>query len=111
MAKDMNIQMTEFNGTDFDNLFPVGVSKYITITLTSNGWSGLTQTVSAPGVLADETKQAIISIPAIVNQADYNSAGIICTNQGANSLTYTAQKKPSTNLTVYVVLLNVGTID
>lgn len=76
----------------------------VTITLTTSGWSSNTQTVTVSGVSATETAQLITPTPAIASQSAYYEAGIMCTNQGTNSLTFTCQTVPTSNLTVYVVI-------
>lgn len=76
----------------------------VTVTLTTSGWSSNTQTVTVSGVVASETAQLITPTPAIASQSAYYEAGIMCTNQGANSLTFTCQTVPTSNLTVYVVI-------
>lgn len=76
----------------------------VAITLTTSGWSSNTQTVTVPGVVASETAQLITPTPAIASQSAYYEAGIMCTNQGTNSLTFTCQTVPTSNLTVYVVI-------
>lgn len=81
--------------------------KYRTVTLTAAGWSSNTQTVTVSGVLADETAQLIQPMPASASQAAYYAAGILCTNQAANSLTLTCQTVPTEDLTVYVVIQEV----
>lgn len=81
--------------------------KYKQITLLASGWSSNTQTVTVSGVSADETAQLIQPAPAVASQAAYYAAGILCTNQAANSLTFTCQTVPTSNLTVYVVIQEV----
>lgn len=89
----------------------------VTVTLTADGWTntmapvepggeilGHQQTVTVSGVSATETAQLITPTPAIASQSAYYEAGIMCTGQGANSLTFTCQTVPSSNLTVYVVI-------
>lgn len=76
----------------------------VAITLTTSGWSSNTQTVTVSGVSATETAQLITPTPAIASQSAYYEAGIMCTGQGANSLTFTCQTVPTSNLTVYVVI-------
>lgn len=76
----------------------------VTVTLTASGWSSNTQTVTVSGVSATETAQLITPTPAIASQSAYYEAGIMCTNQGTNSLTFTCQTVPTSNLTVYVVI-------
>lgn len=75
-----------------------------TITLTAAGWSNNDQTVPVPGVSASETAQLITPTPAIASQFAYHEAGIMCTWQDANSLTFTCRTVPASNLTVYVVI-------
>ena len=76
----------------------------VAITLTASGWSSNTQTVTVSGVSATETAQLITPTPAIASQSAYYEAGIMCTGQAANSLTFTCQTVPTSNLTVYVVI-------
>ena len=77
------------------------------ITLVTSAWSSNSQTITVPGVLADETKQLIQPVPAIASQAAYLAAGILCTGQAANNLTFTCQTVPEADLTVYVVITDV----
>ncbi len=75
------------------------------VTLFASGWNNGTQTVSVPGVLADETAQLITPVPALASQEAYYDAGIIGSGQAANSLTFTARNStPTSNLTVYVII-------
>lgn len=76
----------------------------VTITLSASSWSSNTQTVTVSGVVAAETAQLITPTPAIASQSAYYEAGIMCTGQAANSLTFTCQTVPTSNLTVYVVI-------
>lgn len=95
--------------SDFNALLANGGTKpkYKQITLLASGWSSNSQTVTVNGVLADETAQLIQPAPAVASQAAYYAAGILCTNQAANSLTFTCQTVPTSNLTVYVVIQEV----
>ena len=77
------------------------------VTLLASAWAGNSQTITVPGVLADETKQLIQPVPAIASQAAYLAAGILCTGQAANNLTFTCQTVPEADLTVYVVITDV----
>ena len=80
----------------------------VTITLSASSWSSNTQTVTVSGVSATETAQLITPTPAIASQSAYYEAGIMCTNQGTYSLTFTCQTVPTSNLTVYVVIQPLG---
>lgn len=81
---------------------------YNSFTLTTSGWSSNTQTVTVPGVSASETAQLITPVPKNTAQSAYYEAGIMCTGQAANSLTFTCQTVPTSNLTVYVVIQPLG---
>ena len=70
--------------------------------LTVAGWSNNTQTVTVTGVTATNT---VFVSPAPASASDYASAGIICTAQGTDSLTFVCQTTPTNNLTVNVVIL------
>ena len=79
-----------------------------TVTLYSSGWSSNSQTVTVNGVLADETKQLIQPMPAVASQVAYMSAGIYCSGQAANSLTFTCSETPTEDITLYIVITEVG---
>ena len=81
----------------------------VIIMLSSSAWDSTdkTQTVTATGVLADETVQLIIPTPSIASQGVYYNAGIICTGQAANSLTFKANTVPIDNIMVYVIIQEV----
>lgn len=84
----------------------------VSVTLTTAGWAGsaapYSQTVSVSGILADETAQLITPVPALASQSAYYEAGVLCTGQAANSLTFTCETVPTSDLTVYVVIQEVG---
>lgn len=79
-----------------------------TVTLTAAGWSNNAQTVTVSGVSATETAQLIQPMPAMASQSAYYEAGVLCSGQAANSLTFTCQNVPTEDLTVYVVMQEVG---
>lgn len=76
------------------------------VTLAASSWnsSAKTQTVSVADVVADETAQQILPMPAAASMSAYNDAGILCTGQGAGTLTFTADTAPTTDLQVYVTI-------
>lgn len=80
----------------------------VAVTLSTSAWSSNAQTVTVTGILADETAQLIQPVPAIASQSAYYAAGIMCTGQEANSLTFTCQETPTADLTVYVVIQEVS---
>lgn len=71
-------------------------------TLAVADWSSNTQTVNVTGVTATNT---VIVSPAPASAADYSAAGILCTAQGAGTLTFTCDTVPSNAITVNVVIL------
>lgn len=73
-----------------------------TVTLAVADWSSNAQTVSVQGVSSSNT---VLVAPAPSSNADYVSAGILCTAQATNSLTFTCQTVPSNAITVNVVIL------
>lgn len=81
--------------------------KSVSITLPASGWSNNAQTVTVTGVLADETAQLIQPMPAMASQTTYYDAGILCTGQATNQLTFTCKTVPTADLTVYVAIQEV----
>lgn len=73
-----------------------------TITLASANWSANSQTVNVTGMTA--TGVVLVS-PDPTDQADYTSAGILCTAQAAGTLTFTCDSVPSGDIDVNVVML------
>ena len=74
-----------------------------TVTLSASAWASNAQTVSVEGVTADN----IVIVSASAGSHDeYGKAGVRCTGQGANSLTFNCSKVPTVNLTVNVLILS-----
>lgn len=73
-----------------------------TATLTTANWSNNSQTVTVNGILSDTTKQAIHVSPAGGFSAIYCEAGIECTAQAANKLTFKCEEVPESNITVNI---------
>ena len=72
------------------------------ITLEANSWANNTQTVTFTGVTASNI--VIVGATPSSTQA-YGDAGIICTAQATNSLTFTCEVVPTTAIEVNVVIL------
>ena len=100
MATTEFVEWTQYNGTDYDTLLPAA-SINNTVTLTTAGWSNLTQTVTLTGVT---TTNAVWVSPAPASFTLYNNAGIYCSSQGTNSLTFTCAVVPSSAITVNVAI-------
>lgn len=74
----------------------------ITVTLTASGWSSNQQNVTASGVTANND---VIVSPASSSHDSYCESGVRCTGQTSNRLTFTCTEKPSSNLSVNVLIL------
>ena len=72
------------------------------VTLVASRWSGYTQTVTVEGIVANEASQLIIPTPAFSAQDAYLENGVRVTAQGTNSLTFTCDSVPGSNLRVYI---------
>lgn len=66
------------------------------IILSSSGWSGSTQTVSAPGVTATSV---VTTGPIPSNMSVAMEAGVYCSGQGSGTLTFTCTSTPSSSIT------------
>ena len=74
-----------------------------TATLTTSGWNSNTQTVTVSGVVADPDAQLIYVSPANKDSATaWGEAGVFCSAQGANSLTFVCDSVPSANISVNI---------
>lgn len=98
------VKINSYKVLDADGTIPTARLTKVnsTITLATADWSGGSQTVTVNGVTA--TGVVLVS-PDPTDQAAYTSAGIICTAQAADSLTFTATTTPSADIDVNVVML------
>lgn len=82
-----------------------GTTSYTTTTatLTVAGWSSNEQTVSVSTVTASND---VIVAPAPSDAAAWAAAGVICTAQGAGTLTFTCTTAPTAALTANVMVLS-----
>ena len=78
-------------------------SSKATPTLFSANWSNNTYTLSATGVTADNT---IIVSPTASSMDDYIAAGIKCTAQTTNQLTFTCDTTPTNNIGISLLIVN-----
>lgn len=73
------------------------------VTLSANGWTNNSQTVSAPGVTSDNV---VIISPVYASQWEYNLSGVGASSQGSGTLTFNARKTPTSSLTVNYMVIN-----
>lgn len=93
-----------------DDTIKSAVTKAHKVTLTVTGWNSSTkqQTVSVADVVADETAQLILPMPAAASMTAYNDAGIQCTAQAAGKLTFQCETVPTAAVDVYVTITPVS---
>lgn len=74
-----------------------------TAVLDSSAWDNNSQTITVNRV----TDNNIVMVsPAPNSTSDWSNAGILCTAQSTNSLTFTCSSTPNTNVLVNVIIFN-----
>lgn len=77
------------------------------VTLPVASWNSITkqQSVTVTGVLADTTKQCIYPAPVDTSyDSAWNSCGVLCVAQAADSLTFQCSEVPTSAIEVYVTV-------
>lgn len=83
--------------------------KTATVTLTTAGWRKGEQTVTVTGILADSSAQIVDVCPANKPSADrWAAAGVWCTSQAANSLTFSCDSVPTEDINVNIRMQGVS---
>lgn len=77
----------------------LGVAKWI------GAEAPFTQTITVPGVAADVNTQAIWPVPQPGYASAWGTAGIECTGQDANSLTFTCESAPENDIPIFIVIM------
>lgn len=93
---------------DTDYASPVIMRK---VTLTTAGWDSTTkqQSVTVSGILADTTAQCIYPAPVDTSyDSAWNSCGLLCVAQAANSLTFQCSEVPTSAIEVYVTVITLS---
>ena len=81
------------------------------VTLTVAGWNSGTkqQSATVTGILADTTKQCIYPAPVDTSyDSVWNSCGVLCVAQAANSLTFQCSEVPTSAIEVYVTVITLS---
>ena len=73
------------------------------VSLASGSWSSLTQTVSVSGVTSNNI---VLVTPAPGSYTAYHGSGVYCSAQGSGTLTFKAVSKPTSTLTVNILLIS-----
>ena len=74
-----------------------------TATLGTSGWTSDSITVNVTGVTASNN---VIVAPAPASTDDWAAAGIVCTAQGAGTLTFTRKQANTSSITANVLILS-----
>lgn len=77
--------------------------KVLVVSLTVASWVNLKQTITAVGVTPDNT---LIVSPTANCQEVYTKAGVLCTAQSNDQLTFDCTKVPEQDVTVNIVILD-----
>ena len=78
-------------------------TKIHTVTLTPSGWVNKTYTVTVPGISSDSNKQAIDVCAGDRNSSYvWSDSGVWCDEQGENTLTFSCETVPNSNITVNI---------
>ena len=102
---------TSSNAARADHVHPSERPKATLVTLTAAGWDSGTkkQTVTVSEVLADTSKQVIwVAFASEAALDAYMDAGIVPVAQGANTVTFRADKAPTTDIAVTVLMQEVS---
>ena len=81
------------------------------VTLPVASWNSSTkqQSVTVSGILADTTKQCIYPAPVDTSyDSVWNSCGVLCVAQAANSLTFQCSEIPTSAIEVYVTVITLS---
>lgn len=71
------------------------------VTLSASKWSNNSQTVSVNGV----TSSTNVFVSPVGNPKTYAEAGIYCSAQANNSLTFTYENTPTTDIKVNILIM------
>lgn len=79
----------------------IGTTPATAPTLVAADWSGNAQTITVLGVTSSNV---VFVSPAPASVSDYTNAGIICTAQGTDSLSFSCVTTPTNDITLNVVI-------
>lgn len=99
-APDIPFADAEYTANNVKDAIVETKPKSVLLTLLAADWVNETQTVTALGV----TTSNLIKIIPVTNAA-YMAAGITCTEQSIDELTFTCATEPTEDLTVLVVII------
>ena len=97
-----------YSKTEANRIFAQKPKLYSTV-LIATKWEDNILSMDVPGVNGDELSQRICVSPAASSRAAYYDFGVECISEGPNSLTFSCEKTPETNLTVLITIEEVTT--
>ena len=98
--ENLQVELDSETATRLTNALPTAV----TVTLTVAGWNNNTQSVQV--INMNSTKSVIVQ-PHDADVDNYNSAGIRCTGQATNSLTFSCSVVPTDPIQVDILYMGV----
>lgn len=104
MADIKTMTLPDGNTYNLKDARIIGLSQ-ISVSLTVNGWSSKSQSVTATGVTANSI---LVVSPAPASFSEYAASGVRATAQTSNSVTFACDEVPSSALTVNVLYINLA---
>ena len=98
--ENLQIELDEETATRLTNALPTS----LTVTLLASGWLNNSQTVQ---VINMNTTKSVVVEATEASKDDYSGAGIMCTAQGVNTLTFTCESVPTEDLTVNILHMGI----
>lgn len=103
----VSVDIINSNSDKIDTAIFNATSSILTGTLSSNRWSGNTQTIQMVGL--ETTGYVYLTFPSPNNFEAYAKAGIYPNNVTiTNSITFNCTKTPTTNIVVNIIKIKVG---
>jgi hypothetical protein len=103
----VSVDIINSNSDKIDTAIFNATSSILTGTLSSNKWSGNTQTIQVVGL--ETTGYVYLTFPSSNNFEAYAKAGIYPNNVTiTNSITFNCAKTPTTNIVVNIIKIKVG---
>lgn len=101
LTSGMNIKTVNGNSLLGSGDLTIGTTPATAPTLVAADWSGNAQTITVSGVTSSNV---VFVSPAPSSVTDYTNAGIICTAQGTDSLSFSCVTTPTNDITLNVVI-------
>ena len=109
-APRTDLNQTDPSGADYlkGRETIIDMVKTASATLSAGKWVSKKQTVTVNGIMADSTKQAVLSVADPNYLTTYLDCNIRLTGSGENTLTFTCDDVPTSSVVVNVMILTKG---